>query len=233
MQKLTRLAFTAFLFLAFIVGPGATAQAQKLDAEELVIKAEYTAKRMWDHPEFAKYVRNYLRQAKGVVIVPTLLKGGFFIGGEGGSGVLMARGQNNEWSYPSFLTLGSASFGLQFGGQSSEMLLIIMTGRGLEAILEDQVQIGGEISGAIGPYGSGAEATTTTNMNADVIAYSIAKGAFIGVNVEGSALIPRESLIRDYYGQTVTPRQVVLDGAVGNSQADSLRQTLKNFMTQQ
>lgn len=211
----------------------APAMADKSDAEELVTKSEYTVRKMWDHPDFSKYVRQYLRQAKGVVIVPSMLKGGFIIGGEGGSGVLMARGQNNEWSYPSFVSAGSASIGFQFGGQASEMLFIVMTGRGLEAIMNDQVKIGGDISGAFGPYGSGAEASTTTNMNADIIAYSVAKGVFVGVSLEGTVLIPREGLIRDYYGQDVTPRGVVLDGRVGNPQADSLRGTLKSLVSSQ
>jgi lipid-binding SYLF domain-containing protein len=111
-------------------------------------------------------------------------------------------------------------------------MLIIMTGKGLQAILDDQVQIGGEISGAVGPYGAGAEATTTSNLDADVIAYSIAKGAFIGVNIEGTALIPRDSLIREYYGTSVSPQSVVLDGSVGNPHADGLRATLQRLVSQ-
>ncbi|MBO6838025.1 MAG: lipid-binding SYLF domain-containing protein [Alphaproteobacteria bacterium] len=224
-------AFTLVLALAAAL-PYGTARADKLDAEQLVNDAEFTVKRMWDHPEFKDYIRTYLRRAKGVVVVPTLLKGGFIIGGEGGSGVLMARAQNNEWSYPSFVSVGSASIGLQIGGQTSELLLIIMTGRGLQAILDDQVQIGGELSGAIGPYGSSAEASTTTNLDADIIAYSISKGAFVGVNIEGTALVPRGSYIRSYYGQSVSPHAVVLEGKAGNPHADSLRATLKSLISQ-
>jgi lipid-binding SYLF domain-containing protein len=208
------------------------AQADKLAAEELVTESEITIRKMWDHPEFAKWVRQYLRQAKGVVVIPNMLKGGFIIGGEGGSGVLLARGQNNQWSYPTFVSAGSASIGLQIGGQSSEMLLIIMTGDGLKAILDDQVQIGGEITGAAGPYGASAEASTTTNLDADIIAYSIARGAYIGVNIEGTVLVPRDRMIRDYYGESVTPAGVVLEGRVGNPQADTLRGTLSRLVSQ-
>ncbi|MEQ8441080.1 MAG: lipid-binding SYLF domain-containing protein [Alphaproteobacteria bacterium] len=221
----------SLILMAGIAMSATPSSADRFDAEELVTESEITVRRMWDHPEFADYVRHYLRDARAVIVVPNLLKGGFLIGGEGGSGVLLARGQNNQWSYPSFVSLGSASIGLQFGGQSSEMLLIIMTGSGLEAVLDDQVQIGGELSGAVGPYGSGAEASTTTNLDADIIAYSISQGAFVGVNVEGTAIIPRESLIRDYYGRSVTPRQVVIDGAVGDSHAETLRATLQNLVS--
>jgi len=224
-------ALSLFLLIGLAL-PVQPASADRFDAEELVTESEITVRRMWDHPEFSEYVRQYMRQAKAVIIVPTLLKGGFLIGGEGGSGVLMARGHSNQWSYPSFVSLGSASFGLQIGGQTSEMLLIIMTGQGLEAVLDDQVQIGGELSGAVGPYGAGAEASTTTNLDVDVIAYSISQGAFIGVSVEGTAIIPRESLIRDYYGHPATPRQVVIDGTVGESHADQLRATLTSLVSQ-
>lgn len=223
------------LLLALVLGVGlsaGTAQADKLDAEQLVQDAEFTVQRMWDHPEFSEFVRQYLRQSKAVVIIPTMLKGGFFIGGEGGTGVLMARAQTNEWSYPSFLSAGSASIGLQIGGQASEMMLIIMTSRGLQAVLNDQVQIGGEVSGAVGPYGSGAEAATTTNLDADIIAYSIAKGAFLGINIEGTALMPRDSLNSAYYGREATPSQIVLEGTIGNPHADSLRALLQKLVSQ-
>lgn len=233
MYRLSRILFGLVLSAGLSLGVSmSAAQADKLDAEQLVSDAEYTVQRMWDHPEFSTYVRQYLRQAKAVVIIPTMLKGGFIIGGEGGTGVLMARAQTNQWSYPSFLSAGSASIGLQIGGQSSEMLLIVMTGRGLQAILDDQVQIGGEVSGAVGPYGSGAEAATTTNLDADIIAYSIAKGAFVGVNIEGTALVPRESMNADYYGHPATPSQIVLEGTVGNPQADSLRALLQKLVNQ-
>jgi len=227
--------FKSILSLFLLIGlaiPLQPAVADRLDAEELVVESEITVRRMWDHPEFAPYVRQYMREAKAVIIVPTMLKGGFLIGGEGGSGVLMARGQSNQWSYPSFVSLGSASIGLQIGGQTSEMLLLIMTGQGLEAVLNDQVQIGGELSGAVGPYGAGTEASTTTNLDVDIIAYSISQGVFVGVNVEGTAIIPRESLIRDYYGHPATPRQVVIEGTVGDSHADQLRSTMQNLVSQ-
>ena len=224
-------AFAALLALAPLYLAAPTRAADKLDAEELVTEAEITVRKMWDHPDFAKYVRQYLKQAKAVVVVPSMLKGGFIIGGEGGSGIIMARAQNNDWSYPAFLSVGSASIGFQIGGQSSEMLLIVMTGKGLQAILDDQVKVGGEVTGAFGPYGSGTSASTTTNMDADIIAYSIAKGVFVGASLEGTALIPRESLNREYYGRSVSPHEIVLNGVVGNPQADELRATLKRLVT--
>ncbi|WP_425406907.1 lipid-binding SYLF domain-containing protein [Hwanghaeella sp.] len=199
-------------------------------ANEIVSKAVFTAEKMRNHKDFASYVKGYMKKAKGVVLFPQILKGGFFVGGEGGSGVLLAKAEDGRWSYPTFVGMGAASFGLQIGAQSSELMLIVLTGKGLEAILDDKVKIGGEINGAVGPYGAGAEASTTANLNADVIAYSISQGAFIGVSIEGAAVFPRESLNAAFYGTNdASPKSVVIDGKFANSAADPLREELANY----
>src|SRR3546814_2885808 len=92
-----------------------------------------------------------MRRAKAVMIFPSLLKGAFFIGGEGGSGVLLTRDPEGNWSNPAFYTMGTVSFGLQFGGQSSEAILVVMTDAGLKAIMADQVKLGADLSAAAGP----------------------------------------------------------------------------------
>src|SRR3546814_1574062 len=113
-----------------------------------------------------------MRRAKAVMIFPSLLKGAFFIGGEGGSGVLLTRDPQGNWSNPAFYTMGTVSFGLQFGGQSSEAILVVMTDAGLNAIIEDQVKLGADLSAAAGPIGVGASAATTTAAGADIYTYS-------------------------------------------------------------
>lgn len=231
--KKTAAAVAMTALLAF--GGGAPALADEAadnlkTANEIVAKAVFTAEKMRNHKDFASYVRGYMKKAKGVVIYPQILKGGFFLGGEGGSGVLLAKAEDGRWSYPSFVGMGSASFGLQIGAQSSELMLIILTGKGLEAILDDKVTIGGEINGAVGPYGAGAEASTTANMNADVIAYSVAKGVFIGVSIEGAAVFPREALNAAFYGTNdASPKSVVVDGKFANAAADPLREALAKY----
>ena len=228
LARLHQVSLAILVALTAMLGLTMPASADdKLSAEEIVIESAFTIEKMREQEQFGPYFQRYLKDARAVVVVPTMLKGGFIIGGEGGSGVVMARAQNNDWSYPSFLSVGSASIGIQFGGQRSELVLLVMTNRGLEAILKDQVQIGGELNGAIGPYGAGAEASTTTNLDVDVLAYSIASGAFLGVGIEGTALVPRESYNRAYYGIDVSPQDIVYSGAVGNPHADALRETLR------
>ena len=199
-------------------------------AEEVVTEAAFTAEKLRNNSEFSPYIRAYMKKAKAVLVFPEIIKGGFVIGGEGGTGVLLAKADDGTWSYPSFFSLAAASFGLQIGAQTSEMMLLVMTGDGLEAILENRVKIGGDISGAIGPYGAGAEAATTANLNADVIAYSVAKGAFIGASIEGAAIFPREELDYAFYGSTdADTRSVVVEGRFANDKADAVRSELAAY----
>lgn len=232
---LKRAAAAAVMTAALAIGFGAPAAADETadnlkTANEIVSEAVFTAEKMRNHKEFSSYVKGYMKKAKGVVIFPQILKGGFFLGGEGGSGVLLAKADDGRWSYPTFVGMGAASFGLQIGAQSSELMLIVLTGKGLEAILDDKVTIGGEINGAVGPYGAGAEASTTANLNADVIAYSVAQGAFIGVSIEGAAVFPREKLNAAFYGTNdASPKSVVVDGKFANAAADPLREELAKY----
>ncbi len=232
---LKRAVAAAVVTAALAIGFGAPAYADDAadnlkTANEIVSKAVFTAEKMRNHKEFASYVKGYMKKAKGVVIFPQILKGGFFLGGEGGSGVLLAKAEDGRWSYPTFVGMGAASFGLQIGAQSSELMLIVLTGKGLEAILDDKVTIGGEINGAVGPYGAGAEASTTANLNADVIAYSVAQGVFIGVSIEGAAVFPREKLNAAFYGTNdASPKSVVVDGKFANAAADPLREELAKY----
>ena len=221
----------AFLLPALAAGGPARADdaADKREAAELVTEAAFTLEKVWNHKDTGQFVQRYLREAEAVIIVPTLLKGGFLVGGEGGTGVLMAKADNGAWSYPAFYSLGSASIGLQVGAQSSEMLLLIMTGKGLEAILEDQVKVGGELRGAVGPYGAGLDASSSSAVDVDVLSYAVSKGAFIGANIQGTVIYPRESLNEDYYGRRVGPEDVVLQGRVANPQADDLRRMLADY----
>ena len=151
---------TLVLILAAIPhAPGARAAS---DAQELIDRARFTAEKMLKHPD-TKAMRRWVRKAKGILIVPSLMKAGFVIAGEGGRGVLLARNSSNVWSPPAFYTIGSGSLGLQIGFQDSEVMLVIMTDGALEAILSSKVKLGADASVAAGPVGLGVEGATTTN----------------------------------------------------------------------
>ncbi len=217
-------------FVAILMAAAVAASVPAFAAteqEELVEKARFTVEKLAAHSEFGANVHSYLGQAKAVVVIPTLLKGGFFLGGEGGSGVLLARAASGEWSYPTFLTMGAGSIGLQFGAQTSELLLIVLTDKGLASILDRQVKVGGEINAAIGPIGGGMEAATAGSLGTDIISYSVAKGVFIGGSIEGALIAKRDDWNSGYYkDDTATPRGIVIEGRFRNPQADALRRSL-------
>ena len=219
----------AAMALAFIMAlPGAALAG--IEEDELVSKAHFTVERMAKDENVGPNVRKLIQRAKAVMIFPNVLKGAFFIGAEGGSGVLLAKDANGNWGYPAFYTMGSASFGLQIGGQSQEIVLLIMSERGLSSILHNEVKLGGDISAAAGPIGVGAEASTTTNFRADIYSFSINQGAFLGASVEGAVIHPRQSKNSAYYGsEKATPEEIVLKARYQNVQSNQLRASLRRL----
>lgn len=168
------------------------------------------------------WFRDNVHGAQGIFIVPQLLRGGFFVGGSGGSGILFAWDQTTStWSYPAFYTMGSVSFGLQVGADASEVILMIMTRKGVDAMLSTEVKLGGDLSVAAGPVGLGAKAKTV-----DILAFSRSKGLFGGISIEGTVITPRNDWNRQFYGKPVGPVDILSRRTVKNSQADRLRNAL-------
>jgi lipid-binding SYLF domain-containing protein len=218
----------AILALLILVMPSLVhAQSKPPGAEEqeIIDRARFAVDAMRRDPDFAS-LNQALERAKAVLIVPSLLKAGFILGAEGGSGVLLARDPNGNWSYPAFYTLLSASVGLQIGAQDAEVVLAVMTDKGLEQVIKTEFKLGADASIAVGPKGMGLEAATTAAFGADVYSYAKTRGAFGGVSFEGSFVRGREEWNRNYYGQPATTREIVLEHKVANPGADSLRQAL-------
>ncbi len=161
-----------------------------------------------------------------MVVFPTVVKAGFIFGAEGGNGVLLARTADGGWSAPAFYTLGAASFGLQVGVQAARVVLVVMTEKGLQSVIDDQVKLGADLSLALGPIGGGVEASTTTNLWADVYAFAKSEGLFGGIAFEGALLYGREDLNRAYYGEAATAREIVLEHRFANPDAGKLKAAL-------
>ncbi len=213
-----------FLLVLGLFLPFRSAQAARYDKpHELVDRAYITLQKFLKDDQMA-WLREHLREAKGIIIVPQMLKGAFFIGGSGGSGVLLVRKGRCDWTYPAFYLLGSVSFGLQVGGEASEIVLLVMSQGGIDALLSTAVKLGGDLSVAAGPVGMGAKAQI-----ADVLAFGYSKGAFIGISVEGAVLKPRNSWNRIYYGRPVRPVDIIYGQKVKNPHADKLRRLLRDY----
>lgn len=195
------------------------------EQEQLVEKAKITVQSLSVQPDMEQF-RKLLAVSKGIVVFPQVLKAGFIIGGAGGTGVLLGRTKKGDWSSPAFYTMGQASVGLQIGAEAKELVLLIMTQKGLEAIIKNQVKLGGDLSAAIGPVGKDIGAASTTNLDVDVFSFAKNKGLFIGASVAGSVLNAKDDWISSYYGQSVTARNVVINRTVSNVHSDGLKAAL-------
>jgi len=170
------------------------------------------------------WFRYHLKDAKGVLIVPNLLKAGFILGGSGGSGVLVARdAKTGEWSQPAFYTVGSVTFGLQIGGESAEVIMMIRTQKAMDALFTTEFKLGGDASVATGPVGAG----TKTDVKADVVSFAKAKGLFAGLNLEGSVIKVSDDSNKAYYGKPVSPVDIIVKSAASNQGSANLLGELK------
>jgi lipid-binding SYLF domain-containing protein len=225
MAKALHLRFIAFALLAMLAAPAAQAAS---DQQDLVDQARITLDDVKKDKSFGN-TQTLLKRAKAVLIVPSLFKGGFFVGGEGGSGVYLVRQANGNWSYPAFYTLASASFGLQIGAETSELMLIILTDKANQAFMSNEFKLGVGANLAIVTLGAGAEAATTSNMNADIVVWASSTGAYAGLTLNGSVIKPRTEYNAAYYGKAELPADIVLHNQVKNPQADALRKTLASL----
>ena len=195
------------------------------DQEEIVTKSRFTVEELLANPDELP-IADYLERAKGVLVIPSLIKGGFILGAEGGSGVLMVRGSDGTWSNPAFYTLVAGSLGLQIGGQVSEVIFTLMNDDAVKALLKDEFKFGGDLSVAVGHKGAGIEASSSTNFEADIYAFSKAVGLFGGGSLEGAKLFTREEWNHGYYGDGATPEAIVIERRFSNPQSSKLRDAL-------
>ncbi|HKT49409.1 MAG TPA: lipid-binding SYLF domain-containing protein [Candidatus Angelobacter sp.] len=153
-----------------------------------------------------------LDSAKCIAIVPSLLKGGFIVGGDHGKGMATCHTANG-WSAPAPFTVTGGSFGLQIGGQAVDLIMMIMNDRGMQALLSSQFKIGLDASAAAGPIGRHVEGSTDWKMRAEILTYSRARGLFAGVTLNGNAIRQDNSSTGELYGRLV-PFKTILTGAV-------------------
>jgi lipid-binding SYLF domain-containing protein len=183
-----------------------TAQTKRIQEAAAVLKEIHATpdkdvpKELWD-------------RAKCVIVVPSLKKAAFVVGGEYGKGLMSCR-NGNDWTAPVFMEIGKGSWGLQIGAQSIDLVLLVMNDRGMEKLLQDKVSLGAEASVAAGPVGRDARAGTDAQMNAEILSYSRTQGLFAGVNLSGGVVRPDKEDNHDLYGKDVNPQTVLTHRAV-------------------
>jgi lipid-binding SYLF domain-containing protein len=148
-------------------------------------------------------------KASCVAVFPSLKKAAFFVGGEFGKGVMSCR-DGSSWSAPAIMEMQKGSFGLQIGGETVDLVLLVMNREGANRFLENKVSLGGEASVAGGPVGRDARAMTNAQIKAQVLTYSRSQGLFAGIDISGGTLEPDHSDNNDLYGRTITAREIVV-----------------------
>ncbi len=213
-------------FLINLTGCAEMNRDERSTAFDLVNQATETVQRFKGMPDLQVFAE-YLQTARGIIVLPSVIKGGFVLGGEGGNGVMMVKTDGGSWSHPAFYTLGAASFGLQMGLQKTEILLVLRSNKAVAAVLDHQGKLGADAGVTIGTIGQGAEISTTTNIGADVLAFANSKiGLFGGAALEGAVLVRRVDLNEAYYDKGATPKGILYQGQGQNSHAARLRAVL-------
>ena len=196
--------------------PGAT--AEPAEQQLLVDKARVTFEHFMIDKDHS-WLRENLNQAKGLIIIPSLLKAGFFIGGSGGSGVLIVKDDKTEqWIQPAFYTLGAGSLGIQFGVEAAEIIMMVRTQKAVDKLFTSSFKLGGDTSIAVGPVGKGVK----SNIVADILSFSRTKGAYAGVSLEGAVIKTKDKWNEAYYGKAVSPVDIIVKRSVSNSNSAEL-----------
>lgn len=220
----------AVVLVVAALGPAGPARAaDDVDARQLLEKSQIALENFTRHSEMGGF-RELMKKARGLFVAPDVLKGAFIIGGSGGSGVFVAKAPNGTWHGPAFYTLGSVNIGLQIGGQSSEVVLLAMTERGMTAMLSTSFKLGADVGIAAGPVGVGA-AAASANVSADIVSYSLSKGAFVGISLDGAVVAVRESLNTAYYGKPVTPTDILVRHTVSRPQSRTILEQARKLAT--
>ena len=175
--------------------------------------------------------RAILEKAEGIAVFPSLIKGGFVIGGQRGHGVLSVRDKKaGGWSAPGFLTITGGSIGAQFGAQAIDLVLVVNNRRGLEQLIKNQFRVGADAGVAAGPVGREASASTDIQLRAQILSYSRARGLFAGVTLNGSTIRQDRDANERFYGTAYRTGEIVFEGRGGApASVASLRDTLTKY----
>jgi len=204
----------AMVLLAFGVSTTAVAQSEQ---QKVVDLADKTLNDFVHDPQMT-WLRDHIGQAKGIIIASNVVKAGFVFGGSGGRAVLIARNASGNWVGPAFYNLGTASVGFMAGVSVSQVVMLVMTDKGMRSLLATSVKLGPEVGIAAGPVGAAAQ----QDLISDIVTFSRSKGLYGGLDLTGSAMTVSDDWNRAYYGKPVQPSDILLEAKVRNARADRL-----------
>ncbi len=204
------------LFFVFLSAAPVVADAQK-EADKRIHNAAESFREIMKVPEKG-IPRDLFDKAQCVVIIPNLIKGAFVVGGKYGRGFASCRKKGDGWSAPAGVRIEGGSFGLQIGGSSTDILMLVMNQSGMNRLLSDKFTIGGEAAAAAGPVGRETSANTDIQLHAEILSWSRSRGLFAGLSLEGATLRPDTEENEKLYGKDVTNKQI-LQGEVASPRA--------------
>lgn len=218
--------------LGVLLGLALAAPAPAMNKDEARIKVEQariSLLQFINSPD-AGTPRWLLARCKGVALFPDMLKAGFIVGGNYGTGVIMSRRPDGSWSGPAFFIMGGASIGLQIGAQSADLFMVIMTEVGLRAVLKNQAKFGVDASAVVGPVGRDAQAAIAGgSLQADLYSYSRSAGAFLGASVSGAGIEFDKDSSAAYYGRPVSVAEIFEGKVTLPPGAQALVEALQKF----
>ena len=158
-----------------------------------------------------------LGKAECVIVIPSMTKVALGVGGSYGRGAMVCRtGKNFQgpWGAPAMYAMDGGSFGLQLGAESTDVVLLVMNNKGMDALLDTKITLGGNASAAAGPKGRNVDASTDVSMRAEILSYSRSRGLFAGISLEGSSLRPDNDATKAIYGRKISARAIVTGASV-------------------
>ena len=210
MKKIT----VCFLAVVLLGAPAFAANDEK--EQERVKEAGEVLKEILNIPD--DIPQDLLDKAECLIILPSVKKGAFGLGGSYGRGVMVCRGGEHytgKWGAPALYALEGISIGFQLGGQATDFVLLVMNPKGARSLLSSKVKLGADASAAAGPKGRTAEGATDVVMNAEILSYSRNKGLFAGISLEGSTLRSDGSANQKLYGRKLSAKEIIREGKVG------------------
>jgi SH3 domain-containing YSC84-like protein 1 len=158
-----------------------------------------------------------LNKAQCVIVIPSLTKVALGVGGSYGRGTMVCRSgeaRNGPWGAPAMYAIEGASFGFQLGAEATDLVLMVMNSRGVNALLSSKVKLGAQASVAAGPKGRHVEASTDASMRAELLSYSRSRGLFAGVSIEGTSLRPDDDANEQVYGRRLSAKEIINGTAI-------------------
>jgi lipid-binding SYLF domain-containing protein len=201
----------------------------KAQSRERAQKASAAFREIMDAPD-QSIPQDLIDRAQCVAVFPSVIKAGFIIGGQRGKGLVSCRRPEGSWGSPSYLTISGGSFGLQIGGQSVDLILLIMNDSGMEGLLQDKFEIGAGMAASAGPVGRNTHVSTDILLKSEIISYSRSRGLFAGLELKGAVITQDEDANKAIYGRELSAREIVIEGKARTpSEIRIFPQTLRKF----